>query len=158
MDLNARLEADMKAAMREKDALRLSAIRMLRAAVKNREIETGHALSDDEILPVVRTMAKQRRESIAAFEKGGRTALAEKEQSELAILEAYLPAAPSGTAIAKVVGEVITETGASSPRDMGRVMKECLARLGGAADGKQVSDCVRKALAKAETPGEEAGP
>lgn len=150
MGLRERLEVEMKEAMRQKHEIRLSTIRMLRAAVQNKEIELGHPLSDDELLPVIRTMVKQHRESIEAFEKGGRTELADRERGELAILEVYLPPAPSDEEIAKVIREVVTETGAEGPKQMGIVMKECMKRLGGAADGKQVSALVRKALTPAE--------
>ena len=150
MGLRERLEVEMKEAMRQKQGLRLSAIRMLRAAAQNKEIDQGRPLSDNELLPVIRTMVKQRRESIEAFEKGGRTELADRERDELEILAAYLPPAPSDEEVAKVIREVVGETGAEGPKQMGIVMKECMDRLGGAADGKQVSTLVRKALTPAK--------
>lgn len=146
MGLRERLEADLKESMRARDEVRLSTIRMLRAAAKNREIELGHPLGDEELIPVIRTQAKQRRESIEAFEKGGRQNLAERERQELAILEAYLPAAPSEEEMTRVVQAVIEETGATSPKQMGLVMKGALERLGPAADGKQVNALVRRLL------------
>lgn len=146
MDLRERLEADLKEALRAREEIRLSAIRMLRAAAKNREIELGHALTDAELVPVIRSQAKQRRESIEAFEKGGRTDLVDRERQELAVLEAYLPEAPTEEEMTRVVKAVIEETGASSLKEMGTVMKASLARLGPAADGKAVSALVRRLL------------
>ncbi len=146
MGLRERLEEDLKEAMRARSEVRLSTIRMLRAAVKNREIELRHPLSDEEILPVIRTQAKQRRESIEAFEKGGRLELAEREREELALLEGYLPPAPTEEEIARVVAAVISETEASGPKAMGAVMKEALQRLGPVADGKQVSAVAKRLL------------
>ncbi|MEE2679169.1 MAG: GatB/YqeY domain-containing protein [Myxococcota bacterium] len=146
MSLAERLEADMKAALRERDKVRLETIRGVRGAVRNREIETGGSLDDDGVLRVLRSLVKQRVDAIEQYRAGGREDLAEKESREREVLEAYLPAAPAAGDVERVVREVIAEVGAESPRDMGRVMKPALERLGGAADGKQVSEVVRRLL------------
>ena len=120
--------------MRNHDAVRLSTLRMLKAALTNREIERGHALDEGESLQVVASLVKQRKDSIEQFTKGGRPELADKEQSEIRVLEAYLPAAADPAA-------------ATSPKDMGRVMKAAMARLTGqTVDGKTVNELVRKKL------------
>lgn len=151
MSLRERLEADMKEALRSRERLRLETIRGIRGAVRNREIEEGHSLDEDGILRVIRGLLKQRADSIEQFRKAGREDLAEKESAEGAILEAYLPAAPDPAEVERVVREVIAETGAAGPRDMGRVMKPALERLGPAADGKLVNQLVRKLLAEPES-------
>src|SRR5580765_4750216 len=134
--------------MRKHDAVRLSALRMLKAALTNREIERGHALDQGESLQVIASLVKQRRDSIEQFTKGGRQELADKEQSEIRVLETYLPAAADPAAIEQAVLDAIQETGATSPKDMGRVMKAALARLAGqTVDGKTVSELVRMRLA-----------
>ena len=146
MSLKTRLEEEMKSAMKAREEVRLSAIRMLRSAIKNKEIEIGHELSDDEVVRVVQTMCKQRKDSIEAFRKGGRQDLVDKESQELEILEGYLPPPISEADIERVVREVVAETGAKSMKEMGTVMKEALKRLGGAVDGKQVNEAVRRVL------------
>ena len=147
MGLRERLEADMKAALKARERLRLEAIRGVRGAIRNREIELGAALDDDGILRVVRALVKQREEAAQAYRAGGREDLAAKEEAERCVLEAYLPAAPGEAEIERVVREVIAEVGASGPRDMGRVMKPALERLGPAADGKLASQIARRLLA-----------
>ena len=133
--------------MRKRDAIRLSTLRMLKAALMNREIERGHALDDSESQQVVASLVKQRRDSIEQFTNGGRQELADKEQSEIVVLEAYLPPAADPAAVEQAVVEAIAETGAASPKDTGRVMKAAMARLAGqSVDGKTVSDLVRKKL------------
>jgi len=133
--------------MRQRDATRLSTLRMLKAALMNREIERGHALDEGESLQVVASLVKQRKDSIEQFTKGGRQELADKEQSEIVVLETYLPAAADPAAVEQAVVDAITETGANSPKDMGRVMKAALARLAGqTVDGKAVNELVRKKL------------
>jgi len=133
--------------MRKHDAVRLSTLRMLKAALMNREIERGHALDDGESLQVVALLVKQRKDSIDQFTKGGRPELADKEQSEIHVLETYLPAAADPAAVEQAVADAIQETGATSPKDMGRVMKAAMARLTGkTVDGKIVSDLVRQKL------------
>ena len=147
MPLVDELSASIADAMRKRDAIRLSTLRMLKAALMNREIERGHALDDSESQQVVASLVKQRRDSIEQFTKGGRQELADKEQSEIVVLEAYLPPAADPAAVEQAVVEAIAETGATSPKDTGRVMKAAMARLAGqSVDGKTVSDLVRKKL------------
>ena len=133
--------------MRKHDAVRLSTLRMLKAALTNREIERGHALDDSESLQVVGSLVKQRKDSIDQFTKGGRPELADKEQAEIHVLETYLPAAADPAVVEQAVAGAIEETGATSPKDMGRVMKAAMARLAGkTVDGKIVSELVRQKL------------
>src|SRR6267154_758400 len=127
--------------MRKREAVRLSALRMLKAALVNREVERGRALEDAESLQVVASLVKQRRDSIDQFTKGGRQDLADKEAAEIGVLEAYLPPAADPAAIDRAVDEAIRETGATSAKDMGRVMKAAMARLAGqSVDGKTVNE------------------
>jgi len=137
-------------AMRRKDAARLSALRMLKAAFMNREVEKGRALDDGELRQVVQSLVKQRRDSIEQFTKGGRQDLVDKETAEIAVLETYLPAAADPALIDRAVTEAISETGATSAKDMGRVMKAVMAKLAGQTiDGKSVNDLVRTKLSGA---------
>jgi uncharacterized protein YqeY len=147
MTLREKLEADMKQAMRSRDSLRLLTIRGVRGAVRNKEIEVGETLDEDGILRVIRGLVKQRADSIEQFQNAGRQDLVEKEGIERAVLESYLPAAPDPAETERVIREVIAEVGAQGPRDMGRVMKPALERLGPAADGKLVSQLARRLLA-----------
>ena len=147
MSVRERLEADMKDALRTRDGLRLATIRGARGAIRNKEIEVGSALDEDAMLRVIRTLVKQRDESIEQYRSAGREDLAAKESSEKEVLLGYLPAAPGEAEVERVVGEVIAETGAAGPKDMGRVMKPILERLGPAADGRMVSQVVRRLLA-----------
>jgi uncharacterized protein YqeY len=147
MSLRERLESDMKEALKARDRLRLETIRGARGAIRNREIDQGDELDEAGIVAVLRALLKQRVDSIEQYRAGGREDLAEKEAAEKGVLEAYLPAAPDQAAVEKVVREVIEASGASSPRDMGKVMKPSLERLGPAADGKLVSQVVRRLLA-----------
>ena len=141
------LSASIADAMRKHDAVRLSTLRMLKAALTNREIERGHALDDSESLQVVASLVKQRKDSIDQFTRGGRPELADKEQAEIHVLETYLPAAADPAAVEEAVAGAIQETGATSARDMGRVMKAAMARLTGkTVDGKVVSELVRQKL------------
>jgi uncharacterized protein YqeY len=134
-------------AMRKQDAARLSALRMLKAAFMNRSVEKGRDLDDTEARQVVTSLVKQRRDSIEQFTKGGRQDLADKEAAEIRVLEGYLPPAADPAAVERAVGEAIAETGATSPKDMGRVMKAVMARLAGQnVDGKTVNELVRKQL------------
>ncbi len=144
--LAGRLEADMKDAMRAGDKVRLGTIRRARAAVKNAEIEQRGPLDDAGVLRVLRTMVKQHRESIEQFTAGGREDLVAKEQAELAVIEAYLPAQLDDAAVEAVVRVVVAAEGATSPKDMGRVMKAAMARLGGQADGRAVSAAAQRLL------------
>lgn len=146
-DLKSQLMNDVKVAMKERDALRLETLRFLQSAVKNREIELRpNPISNDEVLGVIKKLIKQRKESIDQFTQAGRSDLAEKETKELRFLEVYLPAQMGREQIEALVAKVITETGASSVKDMGKVMKEVLAQSGGAADGKVVSEVVKAKL------------
>jgi uncharacterized protein YqeY len=141
------VSAAITEAMRRKDAARLSALRMLKAAFMNREVEKGRALDDGEARQVVQALVKQRRDSIEQFAKGGRQDLVDKETAEIGVLEAYLPAAADPAVIDRAVADAIAETGATSPKDMGRVMKAAMARLAGqTVDGKSVNELVRKKL------------
>lgn len=134
-------------AMRRKDAARLSALRLLKAALMNKNVEKGRDLDDDEARQVVSTLVKQRRDSMDQFQKGGRPDLVEKETAEVAILERYLPPAADPALVEHAVIEAIAETGAATAKDMGKVMKAAMARLAGqTVDGKIVSELVRKKL------------
>jgi len=144
-----KIQADLTAAMKEKDELRLSVLRLVKAALKNKEIEKMHALSDLESLQVLQTMVKQRHESVDQFTKGGRKDLAEKETKEIAIIEEYLPAAPTDAEIHQAIEAAISEEGADSLKQMGAVIKAARARLEGkTVDGKVLSDRVRERLTK----------
>jgi hypothetical protein len=135
-------------AMRKQDPVRLGTLRMLKAALMNREVQQGRALEDSESLQVVTSLVKQRRDSIDQFTKGGRQDLADKEAAEIVVLEAYLPAAADPAVVERAVVEAIAETGATSPKDMGKVMKAAMARLAGqTVDGKTVNELVRAKLA-----------
>jgi len=137
-------------AMRSQDQIRLVALRMLKAALVNREIDRGRALDDGEARQVVGSLVKQRKDSIEQFTKGGRQDLAEKEAAEIEVLESYLPAAADPGVVERAVADAIAETGATSARDMGRVMKAAMARLAGqTVDGRVVNELVRKKLAGA---------
>ena len=137
-------------AMRRQDAPRLSALRMLKAALMNREVEKSRALDAAESLQVVSALVKQRRDSIEQFQKGGRQDLVDKETAEIAVLEHYLPPPVDAAALERAVAEAIAETGAASPKDMGRVMKAAMVRLSGqTVDGRVVNELVRKKLAGA---------
>jgi uncharacterized protein YqeY len=147
MTLNDRIAAELTAAMKAKDAARLSALRMLKAAVMNKEVEKGRGLEDAEVLQVVASLVKQRRDSIDQFAKAGRTDLVNKETGEVAILEHYLPPAVTPEEIDAAVAAAIAETGASSAKDMGKVMKAVMPKLAGKnADGRAVNDAVRRKL------------
>jgi uncharacterized protein YqeY len=147
MSLKEKVLDDLKNAMKNKDAERLSAIRMLQSAIKNREIELRpNGITEQDILGVVRKLAKQRKDSITEFEKAQRQDLADKEKAELKILEEYLPAQMSAEQIAAIVDEVIKTQGATTQKQMGPVVKEVMNRAAGMADGKMISDLVRSKL------------
>jgi len=134
-------------AMRKQDALRLGALRMLKAALMNREVERGRALDDNEAGQVVTSLVKQRKDSIEQFTKGGRQDLVEKETAEMRVLESYLPPAADRDDIDRAIADAIAETGATSAKDMGRVMKTAMAKLAGqSVDGKTVSELVKQKL------------
>jgi len=144
-----RIQSDLTAAMKEKDELRLSVLRMVKSALKNKEVEKMRPLDDLESLQILQTLVKQRKESIDQFRQGGRNDLAEKEAKEIKIIETYLPAAPSDSEIHQAIEEAISEAGADSLKQMGAVIKAARARLEGkTVDGKQLSDKVRERLSK----------
>jgi len=147
MTLKEQLNDAMKAAMKARDNLRLSAVRMVRAAITNREIDSRTELDDRAVIDVISTLAKQRRESIRMYRDGNRDELAEKEELELAILLEFLPVQLSPDDIDTLVGRVILEMEAHGVKDMGRVMKAVTPLTAGKVDGKVVSDAVRRLLA-----------
>lgn len=147
MALKERLAEEMKGAMRARDDLRLSTIRLVRAAVKNREIEERRELDDQGICEVIASMAKQRRESIRLFHEGGRDDLVLKEEKELALLCEFLPPQLDRAGVEDTVSKVIAECGAQGSKDMGRVMKALAPHVAGRADGKVVAEVVREKLA-----------
>ena len=150
MTLNEQVTADITAAMKAKDQARLSALRMLKAAIMNKGVEKGRDLDDAEILQVVSSLVKQRRDSIEQFAKAGRTDLVDKETGEINVLQHYLPPAVSAEEIDAAVAAAIAESGASSPKDMGKVMKAVMPKLAGKnADGKAVNEAVRRKLGAA---------
>jgi uncharacterized protein YqeY len=147
MALRDKIINDLTAAMKAKDANRLSVLRMVKANLMNRQIEKGGDLTDEEVTKALQSLVKQRRDSIEQYENAGRMELAEKEKSELAVMEDYLPQAASVEEIEKAVSDAIRETGASSMKEMGAVMKAAQARLAGkAADGRVVSETVKVKL------------
>ena len=148
MALKDRITDDMKAAMRAKDAARLSTIRLLLAAVKQREVDERIVLDDAQVVGVLDKLVKQRKDSIAAFAQAGRTDLVDKESAELAVLEAYLPQRLSAEEVGAEVARLVAELGAAGPGDMGKVMGAAKARLAGKADMGQVSAAVKAALSK----------
>jgi uncharacterized protein YqeY len=144
-----RIQNDLTAAMKGKDELRLSVLRMVKSALKNKEIEKNRPLDDLESLQVLQTLVKQRHESVEQFTKGGRKDLAEKEKKEIGIIQEYLPAAPSDEEMRQAVEAAIAESGADSLKQMGAVIKAARARLEGkSVDGKALSDRVRERLSK----------
>ena len=147
MSLKERIVKDMTAAMKERDAARTSTLRMVKAAVMNREIEKGGALSEEELTKALHSLVKQRRDSVEQYEKAGREELAAKERAEIAVIEEYLPRAATREEIEEAVAAAIAETGASSMKEMGAVMKAAQGRLAGkSADGRTVSDIVKAKL------------
>jgi uncharacterized protein len=147
MSLKERITEDMKAAMRAKDAQRLGTIRLLTAAMKQKEVDERIELDDAAVIGIVDKMLKQRKDSIEAFEKAGRQDLADKEAAEIVVLQAYLPARLSAEEIAAEVRSIVAELGAKAPGDMGKVMGAAKARLAGKAEMGQVSAAVKAALA-----------
>lgn len=147
MSLRDRLSEDLKSAMKSRDQLRMDVIRMIKAAVLNKEVELKQDLDDAAMSRIMTTLIKQRKEAAEQFEKGNRQDLAVKERQEIVIIEGYLPTALSTDEVARIVEAVIKESGASSLKDMGQVMKAVMARLAGqSVDGKVVSDLVKAAL------------
>lgn len=147
MSLSDRLTEDLKLAMKSRDQLRMDVIRMIKAAILNKEVELKRDLDDAEMSRVMTTLVKQRRESVEQFEKAQRTELAAKERKEIEIIESYLPKPLSPQELEAIVASAVTETGSRSLKDMGTVMKTVMARLAGQSiDGKRVSDLVKSKL------------
>jgi uncharacterized protein len=146
MSFLERLDEDLKKALKESDKLRLSVLRMAKAAIKNQQIDKGRTLSDEEVISILTTMSKQRKESIEQFSKGGRTDLAEQETQELSILQSYMPAQLSNEEAENIIVQAINESAAKSEADMGKVMKILMPRVKGIADGKWVNNRVRELL------------
>src|SRR5262245_18317645 len=147
MTLQEKIQSEITEAMRRKDSLRLSVLRMMKSAVKNKEIEKMKPLEEGEVLAVLKSLVKQRKDSVDQFRKGGREELAQKEEAEIRIVEEYLPSAASEEEIRQAVEEAVQETGASSIKDMGKLMKATLARLAGkSTDGARVSQIVKDKL------------
>jgi uncharacterized protein YqeY len=148
MSISDQVTKDMTAAMKSREELKLSTLRMMKSALKNKEIEKRSPLDDKEALQVLSTMIKQRKDSIDQFTKGGRQELADKEASEITIIEAYMPKAIGEAAIVAAVRATIAEMGSPTMKDMGTVMKNTMAKFGGArVDGKVVSEAVKQELA-----------
>jgi uncharacterized protein len=149
MGLKQQIISDLTASMKAQDAPRTSSLRMVKAALVNREIEKGGELDDDEMMKLLRSMVKQRRDSIEQYEKAGRQELVDKEQAEITVIESYLPKAASSEVIEAAVAAVILETGASSMKDMGKVMKAVQEKLAGSnADGRAISEVVKAKLSQ----------
>jgi uncharacterized protein len=146
MALRERLDADLKAAMREKDAVRLSTIRLLKSAIKYREIELAKALEDVEIQGVIATEMKRRRDSIEQYRAGNRPDLADKEEAEMRVLQGYMPAPLGPEELQAKVEEAVRRVGAVGPKDLGAVMKALLPEVAGRAEGKAVSELVKARL------------
>ncbi len=148
MSLKQRITDDLTAAMKAQAAARLSTLRMVKAAMMNRQIEKGGELTDEEMTKLLQSLLKQRRDSVEHFDKAGREELAAKERAEITVIEKYLPQAATPEEIERAVAEALAETGATSARDMGAVMKAAQARLAGrSADGRTISDLVKAKLA-----------
>jgi uncharacterized protein YqeY len=147
MSLKEKIVADLTDAMRSKDAEKVSTLRMVKAALMNRQIDKGGELDDEEITKALQTLVKQRRDSAEQYENAGRAELAAKENAEIAVIEAYLPQAASDEEITAAVEAAVAETGASTMKDMGAVMKAAMANLAGkSADGRKVSEAVKNKL------------
>ena len=147
MTLQEKIQSHITDAMRSKDELRLSCLRMMKSAVKNKEIEKMKPLEEGEVLAILNTLVKQRKDSVEQFRKGGREELAQKEEAEIKIIEQYLPASASDEDITRAIAEAIQETGASSMKDMGKVMQAVKVRLAGKTlDGGRVSQLVKEKL------------
>lgn len=146
MSLSERLNEDMKQAMKSQDKFKLSVIRMVRAAIKNIEIDTKRTLDDNEVLDVLNREIKQRKDSLQEFEKAGRDDLAETVKAEIAVLSDYMPQQLSEEEVKAIVQQTIQETGASSKADMGKVMGALMPKVKGRADGKLVNQLVQQLL------------
>ena len=148
MTLKEKLSEDMKAAMRAKQSEKLATIRLINAAIKQREVDERIELGDDQVLSVIEKMIKQRKDSITQFEAGGRQDLADKEKAEMVVLAAYMPAQMSDAEVQTEVAAAVAQSGASGPQDMGKVMAILKPKLAGRADMTAVSGLVKAALAK----------
>ena len=148
MDMNTRLNDEMVIAAKAKDKIRLSAIRMLKTALHNKEIEFMRPLKESETLQIISAMVKQRKDSIEQFAKGGRTDLVEKEEAELEVVQEFMPAQMSDDEVDSIIQKAITEVGAVSVKDMGKVMKVLMPQLTGKADGKMVGEKVKALLSQ----------
>ncbi len=146
MTLKEQLTEDMKTAMKQKEQTRLGTIRLLRSAIKNKEIEIGKELDDQGVIQVISTAVKQHKESIEQFEKGGRDELVQKEQAELNVLQSYLPQQMSEDEMRALVKEAVDAVGASSMKEMGKVMKYIMPKVQGRADGKVINQFVKEQL------------
>ncbi len=146
MSLEERLLEEMKQALKSNDKLRLSTIRMIRSALKNKEIELRRKLEEDEVIKVIQVMVRKGEESVAQFQTGGRMDLVEKENKEIDILKSFLPQSLSQEEILKMIDQSIQETQASSLKDLGKVMKSVMPKIGGKADGKWVNQLVKERL------------
>jgi hypothetical protein len=145
-NLTEQIRADLTAAMKAQAKERLSTLRMLQSALKNEQINAGHELSDPEAMSVIQKAVKQRLDSIEQYTNAGRTELADKERSEMELLKTYLPAELSSEEIEERLREIIASTGATSKKDLGKVMKEATARFKGRADGKKIQETVSRLL------------
>ncbi len=146
MGLREKIDGDVKEALKSGAKDKLSTLRMLNAALKNKQIDKRRPLSDDEVVETVRSLIKQRKDSIEQFAKGGRQDLVDKETAEAAVLEGYLPQQLSREEIESMVRDAIAQSGAQGSKDMGKVMKALIPAIGGRADGKLVSELVKHAL------------
>ena len=146
MSLDEKLVEEMKQAMKSNDKLRLSTIRMIRSALKNKEIELKKKLEDEEVIKVIQVMVRKGEESVEQFQTGGRVDLVEKEKKEIEILKSFLPQPLSQEELLKIIDQSIQETQASSPKDIGKVMKSIMPKIGGKADGKLINQLVKERL------------
>ncbi len=146
MSLEERVADEMKQAMKASDKLRLSTIRMIRSALKNKEIELRRKLEDEDVVKAIQVMVRKGEESVEQFQAGGRMDLVEKEKKEMEILKSFLPQLLSQEEIVKIIDQSIQETQASSPKDIGKVMKSVLSKIGGKADGRLVNQLVKEKL------------
>jgi uncharacterized protein YqeY len=146
MSLEEKLVEEMKQAMKSNDKLRLSTIRMIRSALKNKEIELRKKLEDEEVIKVIQVMVRKGEESVEQFQAGGRVDLVEKEKKEIEILKSFLPQPLSQEELLKIIDQSIQEIQASSPKDIGKVMKSIMPKIGGKADGKLINQLVKERL------------
>jgi uncharacterized protein len=146
MGLRDKIETDTKDALKSGAKDKVSTLRMLNAALKNKQIDKRRPLTEDEVIETVRSLIKQRRDSVEQFAKGGRQDLVDKETAEIIVLEAYLPTQLSREELAVMVGDAVAQTGAQGAKDMGKVMKALIPMVGGRADGKLISELVKHAL------------